>query len=194
MFTKDSTSSSLFWLLCNGDSYVQWTMLHRYRRHRWHCYVEQYWFNVVLTLSINVVQYRIIVSTSITANNLAYIVHNVDMAKLYDIKSTSCQYRLSLISLLSSFISLTSQCCMISNQHRFHIAMLYDIKSTFCHHRLPLISLSTSLHRRHRNSFRNPVIIVSTSTTSNILVHKVHNVDIAILYNIISTCVDIAEY
>ena len=52
----------------------------------------------------NVVRYRsniCIVSTLLTSNNLAYITYIVDIAVLYDIKSTSCRHRST---------SSTSQC------------------------------------------------------------------------------------
>ena len=89
-------------------------MFHRYSRHCWHCYVEQYWFKVVLTLFINVIHYRIniistlctsnfvyivhivdIAMTSLTADNLVYIVHIIDIAMLYDINYGGACWRVN---------------------------------------------------------------------------------------------------
>ena len=73
--------------------YVQWTMFHRYRRHRWHHYVELCWFKVVLTLFINVdYQYRINIVSTFSTSHHVNIVHILDIVILYDIESTSCEH------------------------------------------------------------------------------------------------------
>ena len=108
-------------------------------------------FNVALTLFINVVQCRI--NTYQHCVSLVYIVQIADIAMLYDIESTSCRHRLTLITWFTYmyFTSSTSQYYIISNQHRvdiaifdyliyiadiLNIAMLYYIESTSCRHRL----------------------------------------------------------
>jgi hypothetical protein len=86
---------------------------------------------------------------------------------LYDIESTSCRHCEPLF-LFTSFISSTSRCCTISNQHRIYIVNL------------------SCLHRRHCDVVRYRINIVSTLWTF-LLVYIVHIVDIAMLYDIEST-------
>lgn len=71
--------------------------------------------NVVLTLSINVVQYRNhTVSTSLTSNYLVFIVHIANIAMLYDVESTAERIKgfenvLTLIlNTISSYIRIIS--------------------------------------------------------------------------------------
>jgi hypothetical protein len=102
--------------------------------HCWHCDVSQYWINIMSTLWTFL---------------LVYIVHNVDIAMLYDIESTSCRH-CELFSLFTSFTLSTSRCCTISNQHRV------DIVNLSCLHRS---------HRWHCNVVRYRINIVSTLWT-----------------------------
>ena len=114
----------------------------------------------MVSLSINVVQYRInILLTLLNSDYLVYFVHNIDIAMLYDIKSTSCRHRIPLnLCLHRSYrrhrnvlryrINIVST-SPTSNRfvyivHNIDIVMEYDIELTSCRNRLHLITLITS--------------------------------------------------
>jgi hypothetical protein len=103
-----------------------------HRSHHWHC---------------SVVRYRINIMSTFGTFLLAYIVHIVNIAMLYDIDSTSCRHCKPFF-LFTSFTSLTLQCCKIWNQHRVNIVIL-----SFCLHHS---------HRWHCSVVRYGINIVST--------------------------------